>query len=76
MKAKKFRLLAFLSSSKQFVIPIYQRPYRWEEARCASSGTMSPRWGGPGGQRTLGWLGGLHPGRSLFGHRSACLSAH
>jgi uncharacterized protein with ParB-like and HNH nuclease domain/predicted transport protein len=34
MKAKESRLLAFLSSSKQFVIPIYQRPYRWEEAQC------------------------------------------
>ena len=34
MKAKESRLLDFLKSSKQFVIPIYQRPYRWEEAQC------------------------------------------
>ena len=34
MKAKESRLLAFLSSSKQFIIPIYQRPYRWEEVQC------------------------------------------
>lgn len=34
MKAKESRLLDFLKSSKQFVIPIYQRPYRWEETQC------------------------------------------
>jgi len=34
MKAKESRLLDFLKSSKQFVIPIYQRPYRWEEPQC------------------------------------------
>ena len=34
MKAKEARLLAFLSSSKQFIIPIYQRPYRWGEVQC------------------------------------------
>lgn len=34
MKAKESRLLDFLGSSKQFVIPIYQRPYRWEEPQC------------------------------------------
>lgn len=34
MKAKESRLLDFLGSSKQFVIPIYQRPYRWEEVQC------------------------------------------
>ena len=34
MKAKEARLLDFLRSSKQFVIPIYQRHYRWEEAQC------------------------------------------
>ena len=34
MKAKETRLLDFLRSSKQFVIPIYQRPYRWDESQC------------------------------------------
>lgn len=34
MKAKESRLLDFLRASNQFVIPIYQRPYRWEEAQC------------------------------------------
>ena len=34
MKAKESRLLEFLGSSKQFVTPIYQRPYRWEEPQC------------------------------------------
>ncbi len=34
MKAKESRLLDFLKGSNQFVIPIYQRPYRWEEAQC------------------------------------------
>src|SRR3954469_16253428 len=34
MKAKESKLLAFLSNSKQFIIPIYQRPYRWEEVQC------------------------------------------
>jgi uncharacterized protein with ParB-like and HNH nuclease domain/predicted transport protein len=34
MKAKESRLLDFLRASNQFVIPIYQRPYRWEEDEC------------------------------------------
>ena len=34
MKAKEAQLLSFLSSSKQFIIPIYQRPYRWGEVEC------------------------------------------
>lgn len=34
MKAKESRLLDFLRASNQFVIPIYQRPYRWEDAQC------------------------------------------
>lgn len=34
MKAKESRLLDFLKGSNQFVIPIYQRPYRWEEPQC------------------------------------------
>ena len=32
MKAKESRLLNFLCASTQFVIPIHQRPYRWEDA--------------------------------------------
>ncbi len=31
MKAKEYALLEFIRIAKQFVIPIYQRPYRWEE---------------------------------------------
>ena len=34
MKAKESHFLDFLQSSKQFVIPIYQRPYRWSEPEC------------------------------------------
>lgn len=34
MKAKETKLLDFLKASPQFVIPIYQRPYRWERAQC------------------------------------------
>ena len=34
MKAKESRLLDFLKGASQFVIPIYQRPYRWEAAQC------------------------------------------
>ena len=34
MKAKESRLLDFVRGANQFVIPIYQRPYRWEEAQC------------------------------------------
>lgn len=34
MKAKESRLLDFLRGSHQHVIPIYQRPYRWEEDQC------------------------------------------
>lgn len=35
MKAKESQLLKFLQGTHQFVIPIYQRPYRWLEAQCA-----------------------------------------
>jgi uncharacterized protein with ParB-like and HNH nuclease domain/predicted transport protein len=34
MKASEAKLLDFLRSSKQFVIPIYQRTYSWTEKEC------------------------------------------
>ena len=34
MKAKETKLLQFLNTSPQFIIPIYQRTYSWEEAQC------------------------------------------
>jgi len=34
MKATEARLLAFLKKSPQFVIPIYQRAYSWDEKEC------------------------------------------
>ena len=34
MKAKEIGLLQFIRGAKQFVIPIYQRPYRWDETQC------------------------------------------
>lgn len=34
MKAKEIGLLQFIRVAKQFVIPIYQRPYRWDETHC------------------------------------------
>ncbi len=34
MKATEARLLEFLKKSPQFVIPIYQRTYSWEEREC------------------------------------------
>ena len=34
MKAKEIGLLQFIRTAKQFVIPIYQRPYRWDEPQC------------------------------------------
>jgi uncharacterized protein with ParB-like and HNH nuclease domain/predicted transport protein len=34
MKAKETKLLAFMHSARQFLIPIFQRPYSWEEAEC------------------------------------------
>lgn len=34
MKAKEIGLLQFIRVAKQFVIPIYQRPYRWDEIQC------------------------------------------
>ena len=34
MKATENGLLPFLKSSPQFVIPIYQRTYRWTEKEC------------------------------------------
>lgn len=35
MKATEARLLDFLRKSNQFVIPIYQRTYRWTQRQCA-----------------------------------------
>ncbi len=35
MKAKQANLLKFLQTSKQFIIPIYQRTYSWQESQCA-----------------------------------------
>ena len=34
MKANETKLLNFLQSSKQYVIPIYQRTYSWHESEC------------------------------------------
>ena len=34
MKATETQLTKFLNGTKQFVIPIYQRTYRWEEYHC------------------------------------------
>jgi len=34
MKANETKLLNFLQSSKQYVIPIYQRTYSWQESEC------------------------------------------
>jgi uncharacterized protein with ParB-like and HNH nuclease domain/predicted transport protein len=34
MKAKQANLLKFLQTSKQFIIPIYQRTYSWQESQC------------------------------------------
>ena len=34
MKASEAKLLEFLKKSSQFVIPIYQRSYSWEEKQC------------------------------------------
>lgn len=34
MKANETKLLNFLQSSKQYVIPIYQRTYSWQETEC------------------------------------------
>lgn len=52
MKAKESRLLDFLKSSKQFVIPIYQRPYRWEEEQCRKLWDDLMRAGQSGGSAT------------------------
>jgi uncharacterized protein with ParB-like and HNH nuclease domain/predicted transport protein len=35
MKAKEAKLLAFMRTAPQFLIPIFQRPYSWGEAECA-----------------------------------------
>ena len=34
MKATEAKLLEFLRKSPQFIIPIYQRTYSWEEPEC------------------------------------------
>lgn len=34
MKANETKLLNFLQSAKQYVIPIYQRTYSWQESEC------------------------------------------
>lgn len=34
MKATEANLLSFMQKAPQFVIPIFQRPYSWEEAEC------------------------------------------
>jgi uncharacterized protein with ParB-like and HNH nuclease domain/predicted transport protein len=34
IKAKETKLLAFMQSARQFLIPIFQRPYSWEEGEC------------------------------------------
>ena len=34
MKATEAKLLEFLKKSPQFVIPIYQRTYSWNEKEC------------------------------------------
>ncbi|WP_201982527.1 hypothetical protein [Hymenobacter rubidus] len=37
MKAKQANLLKFLQTSKQFIIPIYQRTYSWQESQCVNN---------------------------------------
>jgi uncharacterized protein with ParB-like and HNH nuclease domain/predicted transport protein len=34
MKATETKLTEFLKGQKQFIVPIYQRPYRWTEEQC------------------------------------------
>jgi len=34
MKASETQLIKFLDGTKQFIIPIYQRTYRWEQTHC------------------------------------------
>lgn len=34
MKATETQLIKFLDGTKQFIIPIYQRTYRWEQRHC------------------------------------------
>ena len=34
MKAKEAKLLAFMRTAPQFLIPIFQRPYSWDEPEC------------------------------------------
>jgi len=34
MKASETQLIKFLDGTKQFIIPIYQRTYRWEQSHC------------------------------------------
>lgn len=34
MKASETHLAKLLDGTRQFVIPIYQRPYSWIEAQC------------------------------------------
>ena len=35
MQAKEIALFQFLEGNRQFIIPIYQRTYSWEESHCA-----------------------------------------
>ena len=34
MKANEANLLRFLDSTKQFILPIFQRRYSWEKRQC------------------------------------------
>ena len=34
MKANEANLLRFLDSTKQFILPIFQRRYSWEKRHC------------------------------------------
>ena len=46
MKASETKFLKFLKDSPQFVIPIYQRTYSWEECECAQLWEDIQRTGG------------------------------
>ena len=34
MKAEDVRFWQFLEGTKQFIIPVFQRDYRWQEGQC------------------------------------------